>query len=292
MLQTFEGIDKSCKTTDRKFFPYCGLKENFFVIINKGRDYIKPEIEPLRINFKKIKGVPHFTLDTELKTIDGNIIKVRDVHEKTVVFCPFCDHSERGNPDSHNASIELQKTGEPSIYCASCKSRGHGINGSGVYTLDNNDAFQVQSKSMEVPVFRDILSDKYYIGDRSKRTGIFKYHSIAKQNISNALKVREMAIPDKYTEVEFDYDFSNRIRQDLNKGFVNRYVCPEILLAAPNKNVFVVPQYTKKVMQHIVGNSQEVYDSLINHLAHMVQTGNKLRVAFLFQGVQGTSKGL
>ncbi len=294
MLNKFEGIDKSCKTTDRKFFPYSGDPDKFFVIINKGRDYIKPEIEPPRINFKKIKGdVQCFTLDTELKDEHGKIIKVRDVKEKTNIFCPFCDHTERGNPDSHNASIELNKTGEPTIYCASCESRGKGIGGSGVYTLDNNEAFLVQSKAMEVPIFRDILSDKYYIGDKSKRTGTFEYHSIAKQNIPNALKSRDMAIPEKYPEVEFDYDFANRIRYDMKKGFVNRYVCPDLLLEEPNKkNVFVVPQYTKKVMQHIVGNSKEVYDSLINHLAHMVQTGEKLRIAFLYQGVAGTGKSM
>lgn len=111
-------------------------------------------------------------------------------------------------------------------------------------------------------------------------------------NIPNALKNRDMAIPDKYPEVEFDYDFADRIRYDMEKGFVNRYVCPDLLLAEPNKNVFVVPKYTKKVMQHIVGNSTEVYESLLNHLAHMVQTGDKLRVAFLFQGVAGTGKGI
>ncbi len=291
MLNKFEGIDKNCKTTERKFFPYSGDPDKFFVIINEGKDYIKPEIEPLRINFKKIKSVPHFKLDSELKDKHGKIIKVRDVKEKTVIFCPFCDPKERGNPESHNASIELNDTGEPSIYCASCKSKEKGINGSGVYTLDNNEAFLVQSKKLEVPVFRDILSDKYYIGDKSKRTGVFEYHSIAKMNIPNALKNRGMSIPDKYPEVEFDYDFANRIRYDMDKGFVNRYVAPG-LLAEPNKNVFVVPQYTKKVMQHIVGNSQEVYESLINHLAHMVQTGEKLRVAFLFQSCPGTGKGI
>lgn len=238
MLNKFEGIDKSCKTTERKFFPYSGEIKDFFIIINKGQDYIKPEIEPLRINFKKIKGVPHFKLDTELKDEHGKIFKVRDVKEKTVVFCPFCNHQDRGNPDQHNASIELNKTGEPSIYCASCESRGNGISGSGVYTLDNNEAFQAQSKKLEVPVFRDILSDKYFIGDTSKRTGVFEYHSIAKMNIPNALKNRDMAIPDKYPEVEFDYDFADRIRYDMKKGFVNRYVAPDLLLAEPNKNVF------------------------------------------------------
>ncbi len=291
-MNEFEGIDKNCKTTDRKFFPYSGDLDKFFVIINKGKDYIKPEIEPLRINFKKIKGVSHFKLDTELKDEHGKIFKVKDVKKKTVIFCPFCDPRERGNPDSHNASIQLNDTSEPSIYCASCDSRGKGINGTGVYTLGNNEAFLVQSKKLEVPVFRDILSDKYYIGDKSKRTKIFEYHSIAKMNIPNALKSRDMAIPDKYPEVEFDYDFANRIREDIEHGFVNRYVAPELLLAEPNKNVFFVPKYTKKVMQHIVGNSQEVYDSLINHLAHMVQKGEKLRVAFLFQGVHGMGKGL
>jgi hypothetical protein len=264
------------------------------MLINEGHDYIKPELEPLRINFKKIKGVEQFTLDTELQTVDRRkFIKVRDVKKKTVIFCPFCDHSKRAKNPKHNASIELNPTGEPSVYCASCDSRGKGIGGSGVYTLDNNEAFQVQSAKLEVPVFRDILSDKYYIGDNSKRTRVFEYHSIAKQNIPNALKSRDMFIPDKYPEVEFDYDFANRIRYDMDKGFVNRYVCPELLLAEPNKkNVFVVPQYTKKVMQHIVGNSQEVYESLLNHIAYMVQTGDKLRVAFLFSGVAGTGKGM
>jgi len=43
---------------------------------------------------------------------------------------------------------------------------------------------------------------------------------------------------------------------------------------------------------HICGDDQDVFDLLINHLAYMVQKRVKTRIAYLFQGTQGTGKGV
>jgi hypothetical protein len=293
VMNEFPAMDTAPTGRHSKFFP-SSLGDEFYVKVNIGNDYYSPKLKALKIDFKKINKVPRFTLDTEVEDDVGKIWKVRDIKEKTSIFCPFCDHEKReGNPDHHNASIELDDNDVPRIFCASCKSRGKGIHKNGVFFLDQDEAYTVQSQQLNVSVFRDILTDKYYLGAKSKKSNDFEFNQITKQNIPNALITRGLDVPTVYEEAEFGYDFSERVKIfDLEHGFVNRFIAPKVLKDTIGVHENEIPKYTDKVIRHFVGGCPDVYDSYINHLAYMVQTGDKLRVAFLFQGVQGTGKGL
>jgi len=289
----FPEMDTSPTGSHSKFYPSAKDNDNFFVKVNVGKGYFYPEVKPKLISFTEIKKVPRFTLDTEVLDENKKIWVIRDIMKKMIIFCPFCDHEGRGNPDGHNASIQLDDLDVPMIYCASCDSNEMGINKEGVYFLEPDEKYKIQSEKLKVIVFRDILTDHYYLGDHSKRSKEYQFTGITKQNIPNALINRGLSLPKNFDEVEFDYDFTSRGQiLDVENGFVNRYIPPQILISALKGSVSGIPKYIEKTMLHIVGGSRDVFDSLINHLAHMVQTGEKLRVAFLFQGVQGTGKGI
>ena len=140
------------------------------------------------------------------------------------------NHEERDNPDGHNASIKLDELDVPRIFCSSCESRNKGVNGKGLYFLENDQQYRLQSEKLHVAVFRDILTSKYYMGDVSKRTGEYRFDGINKQDISNALKYRGLSVPSVNDEAEYDIDFSKRkTTVDIENGFVNKYIAPKIL---------------------------------------------------------------
>ena len=293
VMKEFPAMDTAPTGRHSKFFPSCLDKDDFFVKINIGTGYFTPKLKPLKINFKEINQVPRFTLDTEIEDANGKIWRIGDVKNKMSIFCPFCIKEERDNPDKHNASIQLDEKNVPMIYCASCDSRDKGVSKKGNYFLDADETFTIQSQSLNVTVFRDILTDKYYLGAVSKKSGEFEFNQITKQNISNALKIRGVGMPSTFNEAEFGYDFTDRDRIfDLEHGFVNRFIAPKVLKDSPESFVAVIPNYIRRVINHLVGDCPKVFEAFINHLAYMVQTGDKLRVAFLFQGIQGTGKGI
>jgi len=292
VISQFPEIDKSCIHTASKFFPFCGDMANFEVKVHVGQDYWAPDFSASYVDFCKVKGIPVIKLDTVVLDESKQPHLIKDIKCKMRIFCPFCDPEERHNPEMHNAAVYL-KNGTPYIYCSSCESRGKGLGKKGVYQLEPNQAFELAVANQGVIVFRDIITDKYYLGEMSKAQDRYGFNAITKQNIPNALATRDIPIPDLYPEMEFFPDFASDNIVDLKLGFVNRYIAPDVLRKSvvPGTGL-VVPKYTGLLTMHICGDDQDVFDLLINHLAYMVQKRVKTRIAFLFQGTQGTGKGV
>jgi len=292
VVKQFPEMDTSCTTSASKFFPFCGDMANFEVKVHKGNDYWTPDFSSRYVDFSEIKGVPVIKLDTVVLNNKKQPILVRDIKEKTKIFCPFCDPEERNNPDGHNAVVYL-KNGVPYIYCSSCQSRGRGLGKKGVHQLEPNQAFELAVEHLGVIVFRDVITDKYYLGEMSKAQRRYGFNAISKQNIPHALANRDIPIPDLYPDMEFFPDFASDKIVDMEHRFVNRYIVPDVLrMTAPLGAGKSIPKYIGLLTMHICGDDRDVFNLLINHLAYMVQKRIKTRVAFLFQGTQGTGKGV
>ena len=292
IISQFPEIDKSCTTPASKFFPFCGEMENFEVKVHVGQGYWAPSFSAQYVNFTEVKGTPVINLDTVVLDENKQPLLIKDIKSKTRIFCPFCDPEKRGNPDIDNAAVYLIN-GVPHIYCSSCKDHGRGLGKKGVYQLEPNQAFELAVANMGVIVFRDIITDKYYLGEMSKAQDRYGFNVIGKHNIPNALANRDIPVPDLYPEMEFFPDFASDDIVDLERGFVNKYIVPDVLNKSTESGAgLAVPKYTGLLTKHICGDDQDVYDLLINHLAYMVQKRIKTRVAYLFQGTQGTGKGV
>src|SRR5574338_733535 len=80
--------------------------------------------EKLKIKKKK-PGRPKkeeitISLDDEVTLEDGvTREKVRNISGKTKIFCPYCDHSKRTHPHTHNAFIDINDVGQYYIFCSS-----------------------------------------------------------------------------------------------------------------------------------------------------------------------------
>ncbi len=292
VMSQFPEIDTSCTTPASKFFPFCGDMANFEVKVHVGQDYWAPDFSSRYINFSEVKGTPVINLDTIVLDENKQPLLIHDIKSKTRIFCPFCDPEKRGNPDIDNAAVYLEN-GVPHIYCSSCDGHQKGLGKKGVYQLEPNQAFELAVANMGVIVFRDIITDKYYLGEFSKAQDRYGFNVISKHNIPNALAIRDIPIPDLFPEMEFFPDFASDDIVDLERGFVNKYIVPDVLRNPPVPGTcLAIPKYTGLLTMHICGDDQDVYDLLINHLAYMVQNRVKTRVAYLFQGTQGTGKGV
>lgn len=66
---------------------------------------------------EKLDG--NFSIEGTVKKADGSEIKIKDITEKTQIFCPFCNPEKRQHPDKPNAFLEFNKAGQIFLYCSS-----------------------------------------------------------------------------------------------------------------------------------------------------------------------------
>ena len=124
LVERFPTIDKTCFDGNRyfKMNPDAIVHLNNFVDDEGIIVFLDPS--DIMENKKKV-GRPKkeeitISLDDEILLDDeATKIKVRDVTQKTKIFCPYCDHSKRTHPHQHNAFIDLNDAGQYYIFCSS-----------------------------------------------------------------------------------------------------------------------------------------------------------------------------
>lgn len=86
---------------------------------------------------------------------------------------------------------------------------------------------------------------------------------------------------------------------DISSRTVNLYDCPDLIHTARNrlKNTpqsvpATIPPTIHKIIWSVVGGDQPTYDHFINWIRFVVQERRRSQTAWLFNGVQGTGKGL
>lgn len=125
-IEKFPLIDKTCFDGNR----YFKMNPNAITYLHNHTDlegnvvFLNPDDDQLKVKNKK-PGRPKkeeitISLDDEVTLEDGSTkIKVREVNQKTKIFCPYCDHSKRTHPHTHNAFIDLNEAGQYYIFCSS-----------------------------------------------------------------------------------------------------------------------------------------------------------------------------
>jgi len=233
-----------------------------------------------------------FTLETELKDKDRQTIKVKDVTEKTIIFCPVCgDAPYRGN-EGHNAFIDINDKGLYFIFCSSCKARKNGVSDGGIYNLNSVDAYLLKTKELRTAVFIDRNTCQHY--SVSIENGVVVIDCIKSQYFAAQFcKSNNLPIPAYYPHVRLKHVFDSDEIINFEKGFVNKYIAPDILkIPVPEGFEAKIPGYIGRLINHVFAGDREVIDYFINDLAYLVQTRKKLITSYLLQGTEGTGKGL
>lgn len=294
ILAMFPRADKACKDAARKFYPSFADNGLFqlFVSDNTNAQYF--EIIPSTIDGtdkNKLDGnnIPTFSLDDRVLTREGNEIRIGDISEKTPIYCPFCDRAERANPEVANAAVNIEE-GIHMLYCSSCDSRGRGYDG--VYNLDKNERFQAIAQKEGIYLILDKGSDSLYLFSKNNALGIWEWRPISKGNLKILLEDYDAPIPDRIPVCNLAHKFDQEDILDVNNRVANLYIMPDHLKDPGVDPPDQVPDYIARVMHHVVGNDDEMYEHLLNHVSTMISEKKKLITAWLFSGIQGTGKNV
>lgn len=157
-LTNFHLLDQTCFDIARYF--YKGTDQFFH--FETGSQYFNPytidpkilkkqKKTPNRIhNVPEDLATPHIKLDQDIKTEHNTIVKLRNIKQKTIVYCPFHEDT------TASAFIDHKVDSTPFLFCSTCKSKKQGTNATkhpGSFYLTYNERAQNFSAP---PVFLSI----------------------------------------------------------------------------------------------------------------------------------------
>lgn len=295
--EKFPLIDTTCFDGNRyfKMSPNAITELHNFYDIDGNVVFLNPDDEQLQVKKKKSgkskKEEITISLDDEILLEDETTkIKVRDITQKTRIFCPFCDHSTRTHPHTQNAFIDINNAGQYYIFCSTEDT---------TYWQKNTEIDAARSKlfwntSIGAP---SMIGFKSANGDGSlylfKNAADFDNYCIQNHinpNIRDYLPRREII-------------FNPQRPEGLNDEFYNLFEDSEYLkkdystlLPLPLNQVIEELQLRCKVIYEILINifgEKKFLERFLNWVAYILQEREKAYTAWLITSkIQGTGKDL
>jgi hypothetical protein len=251
-------------------------------------DAIKPES----------KGVAFFVSFQEEVQLEGptgpwEFLGDLDPEDKPRILCPVCGHrGDLRSGDNHNAVFMLNAKDSPIVFCSSCQARGWGSGGAGVYNINSEELRDYVEKKHRFKIFRDVPSNRFRIVRPHPTLPCYTNNPISWEGIHNWYGEVGVGAPDSFPNMDFLLLFDSDQLVDAKRHIVNMYQAPDVL-KAPVVDVPVgLPPYIGHLIKHIAGDNQECVGRFLDWLAWIVQNRKKTVTTWLFQGTQGTGKGL
>jgi len=297
MLEKYPSLDKTCFDGNR----YFKMNPNAEIHLHNYEDdegnvvFLNPDDERLRIKKNKV-GRPNkeevtISLDDEVLLEDGSSkIKVRDINEKTKIFCPYCDPLTRTHPNIHNAFIDINNVGQYYIFCSS-EGKTYWQNSD---EIDASKSKLFWNESVGGPSMIDYVS---YNGDGPlyifKNNGDFENYCVQNQidpNIRSYLPRREIIFnPGLHSGLNDEYYNLFEESEYMVKDYSTLPTLPLDEAVAELKNRCKV---IYEIMINIFGD-KEYLERFINWIAYVLQERKKSYTAWLVtSNVQGIGKDL
>ena len=235
-----------------------------------------------------------FRFNQEVKTGDGRMMSIKDVPMGTRIYCHVCGDSPDRKNDGDNAFIENNKEGIPFIYCSSCHHYEKGVGKKGVYNLHPDDAYLLKSEELEAMAFIDTMTSTYRSFCREPGLDEPVIRQLSTMNhVEQFNKSQGLPNPEVYPRARLELHPEKDDIINFDEGYVNKYMVPQVMKnPLPDGHLAKFPEFTGKIIDHVLAHDKEVKDHFYNDLAHLVQTRKKMITTYLFQGVEGTGKGV
>lgn len=299
-------IDKTCTERARYFFhgnteAFCSFVDGDFLDWEAYIEENYPKLETL-IDFTKVgkaleagKKVSYYKLSDKVTTADGKTCLISDLIVGTEIVCPTCGFDKsRGNVGEPNARYDYSSKSkdEVVIFCFSCKDRGNGSGGEGVYNLHKDDAFKKAAEKTGALSFIDVDTDSFYgIETINNKLKIISLGS-GGVTLNQFNKRVELPTPEIYPAVEYKLFPEKDDIVNLEERYVNKYIASDVLKAEiPDGYVAKLPKYIGLLIDHVIGHDAQIKPHYYNNMAYFIQTRKKMITAYLFQGTEGTGKG-
>jgi len=89
-------------------------------------------------------SITTFNLDDEVKLANGKKEVIKNIHSKTPIYCPFCDHATRSHATA-NAFIDINDKGHRYVHCSSETKTywQQRFNEKGIFTRNTNEYYKL-----------------------------------------------------------------------------------------------------------------------------------------------------
>jgi hypothetical protein len=154
---------------------------------------------------------------------------------------------------------------------------------------------KVDSQGVLRLVFRERRSNRYYCGTYNTATRDLDLEPTDRTAAldhcrANGIVLRSEVIPDDWT-ITYDPQVGDGDhRVDINEKIVNTFQ-PTIYMNDDAKVHSKAPKTIEKVIRHMLGGDDEVYNHFINWLSWVVQGRDRAQTAWVIHGTTGTGKG-
>lgn len=156
------------------------------------------------------------------------------------------------------------------------------------------DIQQEEEGERQYLAFLDRQSDQYFRGVYDPDvTKLELYQTNSVKKVEDFLKQNNQWVGDYIEEWDYVFRFDDSRICSPEERFANRYRETELLKSARNlKPPKSFPPTVYKILNSVTGNNREAVSRLINWLAFIIQKRERSQTAWVFNGVQGTGKGL
>jgi hypothetical protein len=147
--------------------------------------------------------------------------------------------------------------------------------------------------------FRNFKESRYVNGWYDPIENAVTLRYCTKDQLADFLKSHGQPVPDFFSDWEVIYDPTVQIHPYMPLDTVNRtintFIPSKYMLMKPSalqKKIVACPPTIQKVLNSLMDGDQALIDHWHNHLAFILRERKKTRTAWVFQGIEGTGKGL
>jgi hypothetical protein len=159
-------------------------------------------------------------------------------------------------------------------------------------------AARLQGKKVFL-AFRNFKESRYMNGWYDPANNIVELRYCSKDQLEDFLKSNNQPVPDYYMDWNVIYDPTVPLHPyepiDFDKRVINTFVPSSymmIQMSPLQKKITQCPPTIQRLLESLCGTDQDTIDRWHNHLAYILRTRKKTRIAWVFQGVEGTGKGV
>jgi hypothetical protein len=140
--------------------------------------------------------------------------------------------------------------------------------------------------------FRDFRTASYWNGTYdTKKKDLVLSGAKGKDQLIDYLKQNNQPIGEYIPDWNMHFDPSSDLRVELETKVINTFQPSSYMLLDPRK-VTKIPKTVRKVIHHMGGSDDEVFERVMNWIAVIMQYRVKTESGWVFHGVPGTGKGI
>ena len=153
-------------------------------------------------------------------------------------------------------------------------------------------AYRTSSSGLTYLAFLDRATSTYWRGTYDKATDALDILPAKTETmIRHFAEANGLRLGDAIPEWDMEFNPHDNVRVDFENRTINTFQLTEYM-RAPVRRVTVCPPGILKVINNVVGGDPEALEHFLNWLAFIVQERDRSMTAWIFQGTQGTGKGL